>query len=140
MAPEKTGWVQWSHEHFSRYNSAHFRFVREDVFSREDIRLQELIAEYECLEEGKKEEPNFFGMGVCEPNFHQSDYRKTRSRVQEKCGCQNGPLCGLELVRDEKGNVTNVFVYISFSIITRLWPFGRENFFKHHKHNQFPRV
>lgn len=54
--------------------------------------LNALIVKYNCLEEGKKEFPNFAGNNVCGPDFNQASYESIRSDVWRECGCNATPF------------------------------------------------
>ncbi len=126
VALDAQRFIQWPHIYFvcPRNIPTERPIVTEfpDADASADARLQELIAEYQCLEEGKKEESDFAGMQVCGPNFNQSDYIKTRNRVWDKCGCDEasslsqsntiqGPRCpgfGLKVVRGQDGSIIEV--------------------------------
>jgi hypothetical protein len=84
-----------------------------------DIILQDKLKEYYCLEEGKKETPDFATANVCEPSFDQTSYESVRATVWAKCGCNavpfptdpDDPRCpdfGLKLVQDVSGKITDV--------------------------------
>lgn len=82
-------------------------------------RLAELIKEFNCLEEGKEENPDFASKEVCEPTFDEVAYEAIRLKVWKDCGCQADPFptntedlrCpdfGLTAVEDTAGNITRV--------------------------------
>ena len=84
-----------------------------------DALLAENIKEYLCLEEGKKENPDFEGLSVCEPGFDMDSFIAVRNRVWDKCGCEadpfptspDNPVCpdfGLKARRDQAGNILEV--------------------------------
>lgn len=81
--------------------------------------LQNKLKQYNCLEEGKKDIPDFGTNQVCEPGFDTASYEQVRSNVWAQCGCRadpfptdpDDPRCpnfGLKLVRDIGNNITDV--------------------------------
>ncbi len=54
--------------------------------------LQELIADWKCLEEAKQTEPDFTGKQVCADGFDQDSYLAVRSKVWAYCGCEANPF------------------------------------------------
>ena len=90
-----------------------------DAQATADARLEELIKDYNCLEEGKNLNPNFSGNNVCEPNFDQASYESVRAKVWSYCGCKadpfpvdpDDPVCpdfGLQATKDALGNITDI--------------------------------
>lgn len=90
-----------------------------DSEEQADIILQDKLKEYYCLEEGKKDSPDFSGEQVCEPDFDQASYETVRATVWAKCGCKadpfptdpDDPRCpnyGLKLEFDNGNNITDV--------------------------------
>ena len=90
-----------------------------DASATANALLQEQIQEYLCLEEGKKEVPDFAGNNVCAPTYDQSAYETIRSSVWDKCGCEaaqfptdpDDPICpdyGLKVNRDINDNIIEV--------------------------------
>ena len=51
-------------------------------------RLNQLISEFNCLEEGKKDNPEFSSNQTCPPTFDQAAYTQTRLKVWKDCGCE----------------------------------------------------
>lgn len=54
--------------------------------------LDELIADYYCLEEGKKEQPNYGIEQRCAPGFDQESHDAIALEVWKKCGCDADPF------------------------------------------------
>lgn len=90
-----------------------------DASSTAAAQLQELIADYQCLEEGKKAFPDFVGANVCAPNNDQASYEAIRSKVWAYCGCEANPFptdpedprCpdfGLQATLDFNDNITDI--------------------------------
>ena len=126
VAADPQRFIQWPHIYFvcpQNIPPKEEEFTAfPDPDTSADAHFQGLIAEYECLEEGKKEEPDFSGTRVCGPNFNQNDYIKTRNRAWDKCGCDDAPspseinasdesLCpdfGLKAIRNGRGSITEI--------------------------------
>ncbi len=124
-----------------------------DAQATANARLQEMIKDFNCLEEGKKDSPDFSGNAVCEPSFDQTSFEAVRSKVWAYCGCEadpfptdpDDPACpdfGLEAIRDTSGTITAIecftpippalptpFQNLSLSVNTRSAPhrFFRED-------------
>lgn len=90
-----------------------------DASSTASARLQELIADFNCLEEGKNSFPDFAGNNVCAPNFDQTSFEAIRTKVWTYCGCEavpfptdpEDPRCpdfGLQATRDINNNITSI--------------------------------
>lgn len=90
-----------------------------DAQATASARLEEMIKDFNCLEEGKKATPDFAGNNVCEPSFDQTGYEAVRSKVWAYCGCEadpfptdpEDPVCpdfGLEATRNLAGNIIDV--------------------------------
>tara|TARA_R110002072_G_scaffold64203_4_gene159591 strand:- start:29515 stop:34623 length:5109 start_codon:yes stop_codon:yes gene_type:complete len=84
-----------------------------------DAILAEQIKMFNCLEEGKKEFPDFTSANVCEPTFDQTAYEAVRSEVWQQCGCSatpfptdpNDPVCpdyGLKAITNLAGTITQI--------------------------------
>jgi hypothetical protein len=90
-----------------------------DASSTAAARLQELIKDFNCLEEGKQAFPDFTGNNVCEPNFDQTSFKTIRLKVWDYCGCEadpfptdpDDPRCpdfSLQATRDINDNITDI--------------------------------
>ncbi|MGB0453059.1 MAG: hypothetical protein ACPGJV_05030 [Bacteriovoracaceae bacterium] len=84
-----------------------------------DERLNENIAKFNCLEEGKKESPDYTTNNVCAPGYDQSSHDSIKLSVWKECGCKADPfptnvndnICpnfGLRAERDINNNITNI--------------------------------
>lgn len=80
--------------------------------------LQREIEDYNCLEEGKEESPDFASLGIARCQDFD-DFIQVRAAVWDRCGCEADPfpsdpfdpVCpdfGLRLVTDINGKVTQV--------------------------------
>lgn len=85
-------------------------------------RLQQLTVEFNCLEEGKKDNPEFSANQVCPPTFDETAYTNTRLKVWKDCGCEADPFptqtddlrCpdfGLTAVKNETGTIVRIECY-----------------------------
>jgi hypothetical protein len=85
-------------------------------------RLNQLITEFNCLEEGKKDNPEYSANQVCPPTFDQTAYTATRLKVWKDCGCDADPFpvstddlrCpdfGLTAIRNSANTITRVECY-----------------------------
>ncbi len=87
------------------------------------LRFQELLAQYLCLEEGKKESPEFEFQNVCIPTTEgqsfEDRYKQIRKDVWLRCGCESfpfpedptEPFCpdfGLKAIFDTSSNITAI--------------------------------
>ena len=90
----------------NQQESANSPVEQEDTLANE-------IRDYQCLEEGKKEVPDFVSTQSCGPGFDQESYETIRSTVWVRCGCnadpfptdpldQRCPDFGLKAIYDEK--------------------------------------
>lgn len=81
--------------------------------------LQQDILDYQCLEEGKKSNPDFPGTMTCGPSYDTAAYEAVRSKVWTKCGCSSDPFptdpnnyyCpdfGLKPVKDQFGSIIEI--------------------------------
>ncbi len=124
-----------------------------DAEATANARLQEQIKDFNCLEEGKKSNPDFIGNNVCEPSFDQTSFENVRAKVWRYCGCEaepfptdpEDPVCpdfGLTATRDNSGAIVAIecftppppalptpFQNLSLSVSTRSSPhrFFRED-------------
>lgn len=64
----------------------------EDAAQDAEDRLNQLIVEFNCLEEGKKDSPEFNSNQVCPPTFDEAAYETTRLKVWKDCGCSANPF------------------------------------------------
>jgi len=90
-----------------------------DASATASARVEELIKDFNCLEEGKNAFPDFAGNNVCEPGFNQTSFEAVRSKVWAYCGCEANPFptdpddpsCpdfGLQATRDVFDNITDI--------------------------------
>ncbi len=90
-----------------------------DAQGTADAILAEQIKMYNCLEEGKKEFPDFATNNLCEPTFDQTAYEAIRSEVWRQCGCNadpfptdpNDPVCpdyGLKAITNLAGTIVKI--------------------------------
>jgi hypothetical protein len=91
-----------------------------DAQATSDIVLEQQVQSFLCLEEAKKESPDFATAAVCAPNFDQTSFEAVRSAVWRSCGCDANPFptspsdpeCpdfGLDVVKNQAGTITSVF-------------------------------
>lgn len=95
--------------------------IQADESSQEE--LDKLILKYHCLEEGKKETPDFVSAGVCLPTRDDAAFKAVRADVWRTCGCKVSPISddpedprcpnyGLTATKNASGQIIKVSCYV----------------------------